>query len=371
LAEVCRQEKIKAEPEALTMVARLADGSMRDAQTLLDRVQTYCAGSITAAETSQALGSVERAALTTLTGHILKRDVVEVLTSVGEIFSTGIDPATLLKEFSHFWREVFIAKLGGEARLKTLGMGDESVVDLVRLVAGLDAIDVQDLWDLARDGADRCIRSANPRYGFEALVVRMATRQSMRDIGEFLGQVGAKTDNTSPHPAVAKAKSATPAPRPQLKAPAGSDSTRTAAPVSPPAVGVQSAAPQRPLQWESFLSYVGDNSGRILLENLKRMKPIRFEVGVLEATGPEFTVTSLIREKNKLCELLASFAGEGKGAMQWKLSLQKGASADDGTGQGVVKSQAQKVEALESHPALQSLQKIFPGSKVEQVRTKN
>ncbi len=375
LAEVCRQEKIKAEAEALTMIARLADGSMRDAQTLLDRVQTFCAGAITAAETSQALGSVERAALSTLAGHILKRDVAQVLASVGEIFSTGIDPATLLKEFSHFWREVFIAKLGGEARLKTLGLGEESVVDLVRLVAGLDAIDVQDLWDLARDGADRCIRSAHPRYGFEALVVRMATRQSMCDIGEFLGQVGAKASTAPASAGVAKAKTVTqpaaPAARPQLKAPVGSDSGRIAAPSAAATPAVHSAAPQRALVWESFLSFVGENGGRIMLENVKRMKPVRFELGVLEATGPEFTVSSLMREKDKLSDLLAAFAGEVKGAMQWKLLLQKGASADDSTGQSVVKTQAQKVEALESHPALQSLQKVFPGSKVEQVRSKN
>lgn len=376
LGEVCRQEKIKAEPEALTMIARLADGSMRDAQTLLDRVQTFCAGAITAAETSQALGSVERAALSTLAGHILKRDVAQVLAAVAEVFSTGIDPATLLKEFSHFWREVFIAKLGGESRLKILGLGDESIVDLVRLVAGLDAIDIQDLWDLAREGADRCIRSANPRYGFEALVVRMATRQSMCDIGEFLGQVGTKAGAApvSSSPAV-KAKPvpqlAAQTARPQLKAPAGSDSTRVVSSSVAAAAVVQSVGSQRALVWDSFVSFVGENGGRIMLENIKRMKPARFEVGVLEATGPEFTVSSLMREKDKLSELLAAFAGEAKGAMQWKLNLQKGAGADDLGGQSVVQTQAQKAEALESHPALQSLQKVFPGSKVEQVRSKN
>ncbi len=368
LAEVCRSEKITCEPEALTMIARLADGSMRDAQTLLDRVQTFCSGSITASETSKALGSVERAALSTLAGHILTRDVAQVLASVADIFSTGIDPATLLKEFTNFWREVFIAKLGGEARLKTLGLGDDSIVDLIRLVSGLENIDIQDLWDVARDGADRCMRSAQPRYGFEALVVRMATRQSMRDIGEFLGQISSEVRTTSkPQTSVSPKAQAV---RPQMMAPSGSDSVRpaaaSAAPATPP-----TGTSQRALEWEGFLAHVGTHGGRILLENLKRMRPTRFELGVLEASGPDFTISSLQRDKAKLSELLSSFAGEGAGAMQWKLVFQKGAGAGEAATQTAAKTQAQKAEELESHPALQSLQKVFPGSKVEQVRTKS
>jgi DNA polymerase-3 subunit gamma/tau len=54
LVEVCASEGIKVEREALTAIARLADGSMRDAQTLLDRVQTFCDGAITAAEAGRA-----------------------------------------------------------------------------------------------------------------------------------------------------------------------------------------------------------------------------------------------------------------------------------------------------------------------------
>lgn len=388
LADVCRQENVEAESEALTMVARLADGSMRDAQTLLDRVQTFCAGSITAAETSKALGSVERSALARLAHAIVTRNVEQVLAVVAELFSTGSDPATLLKEFTNFWREVFIAKLGGEARLKTLGLGEDSIVDLLRLVATLEVLDVQDLWDLAREGADRCMRSSYPRYGFEALVVRMATRQPIQEIGELIGQLsssqGGRTQQASAQVSAGQVSNAQVATA-QVSASGQRAAAVTVPKTTPagvmPATSGPAAAPPteaRPtsgsgatgaLSWERFLQFVSERGGKILYENLKRLTATHFAVGVLEATGPEFTITSLNRDKAKFQELLSTFAGEAKTSAQWKLVFKKGAAEAEAVDPR--KAQASKIEELESHPALQSLQRVFPGSKVEQVRVKS
>lgn len=377
LTEVSATEKLVVEPEALTLIARLADGSMRDAQTLLDRVQTYCEGDITAAETSRALGSVERVALVGLTQHIVRRDVSAALNAVSELFSTGIDPSTLLKEFTNFWREVFLAKLGGEARLKSVGLSDDSIVELLRLVSPLEPIDVQDLWDLARDGADRCLRSSHQRHGFEALVARLATRLPVRDIGELIG--AALSQGGATQSAASGERRAAPAPQASRPPSSAETTPRTptasqvstppqtmTAPVSEAASGSGVGA----LRWESFLSFAADKGGRIFSENLKRIRVTRFEVGALEGTGPEFTINSIIRDKVKLNELLSTHAGEAK-LTTWKIQLAKGPGATDGaeSARAVVKEMT--AESLESHPALQSLQKVFPGSKVEQVRVRN
>lgn len=377
LTEVCATEKLTVEPEALTLIARLADGSMRDAQTLLDRVQTYCEGGITAAETSRALGSVERVALVGLTQHIARRDVSAALNAVSDLFSTGIDPSTLLKEFTNFWREVFLAKLGGETRLKSVGLSDDAIVELLRLVSPLEPIDVQDLWDLARDGADRCLRSSHQRYGFEALVARLATRQPVREIGELIGaalaQGGADKGVASVERRAAPAAQAS---RPTNSAettpqtPTASQAAATPQAVTAAVSGVGAGTGAGALRWESFLSFAADKGGRIFSENLKRIRVTRFEVGALEGTGPEFTINSVLRDKAKLNELLSTHAGEAK-LTTWKIQLAKGPGATDGaeSARAVVKEMT--AESLESHPALQSLQKVFPGSKVEQVRVKN
>jgi DNA polymerase-3 subunit gamma/tau len=367
LAEVCKREELEVESEALTMVARLADGSMRDAQTLLDRVQTFCAGKITAVEASKALGSVERAALLTLTHNIIKRDVAAVLECVAELFSTGSDPATLLKEFTNFWREVFIAKLGGEGRLKALGLGVDTVADLLGVVTKIEVVDLQDLWDLAREGADRCMRSAYPRYGFEALVVRMATRQPIHEIGELLGQLKAQPISTSAPRTTATTNSQAPAASNRV---APVSQVVAANPVTNNQPTLASAQPAENLSWGEFLSFVSERGGKILSENLKRLTPERFDNGNLDAAGPEFIVGSLGRDKAKLEELLSAFVGaERQSAIRWKINLKKGAASPEVA--DPLKAQVSKIEELESHPALQSLQKIFPGSKVEQVKVRS
>jgi DNA polymerase-3 subunit gamma/tau len=371
LREVCKQEQVDADDESLKAVARLADGSMRDAQTLLDRVISFCSGPIRSEETSIALGTVERRALSELAQGIVQRNVVDVLRIVGELFSTGVDPTTLLKEFVNFWREVFVAKLGGEARLTAIGLGGDTIVELTRLVAVLEAVDVQDLWDLAREGADRCLRSAYPRHGFESLVVRMATRQPVAEIGAMLGQLMASPASSSnarggaAAPAVSAARA--PAAGGAASAVPVASARQTTVATAPAAHSAEGA-----LAWEDFVRFVANSSAKVLVENLKRLKPVRFEPGIMEATGPEFTVNSLSREKERIADLCNSYLkqrGLAPVTRGWKFSFVKGVGSFDPEAEAAKQKNAES--SLNTHPALQSLQKVFPGSKVEQVRVKS
>jgi DNA polymerase-3 subunit gamma/tau len=370
LREVSSHEKLDVEPEALRLVARLADGSMRDAQTLLDRVQSFCVGAITAEETSRALGTVEQRVLLEIAHAIVARDVTKVLSLVEDLFSTGIDSSSLLREFVNFWREIFIAKLGGEGRLRALGVSDDRVVELMRLVSPLEGVDIQDLWDMARDGADRCARSAHPRYGFEALLVRMSTRQSVAEIGETIGRLLNTSESAKPPQGAASGSGQ------QNTAPSRATKAESSAGIAPSVPPSRSEAASTvvgsSLGWEELLSFMSENAGRVLFENLKRLAVTRLEVGILEGTGPEFPVNSINREKEKLLQILNAFL-EKKGLQKphgWKITLSKGQGAVDATVAEKAKGAAQ-AEGLGTHPAVQSLQKVFPGSKVEQVRVKS
>jgi DNA polymerase III subunit gamma/tau len=381
LQEICAREQVDADAESLKVVARLADGSMRDAQTLLDRVISFCSGPIRAEETSVALGTVEARALRDLAHAIVQRNVPEVLRITADLFSTGIDPAILLKEFVNFWREAFVARLGGEGRLQALGVGADSIVELSRLVSSLEPVDIQDLWDFAREGADRCHRSSYPRYGFEALVVRMATRQPVAEIGELVGKLlagagGEESRNKGSAPISSRSGVAAPLRGPAREAVsssgvvAGSDGARQDSQPPARADSVESAGVSA-LPWEDFLRFVVEGTGKVLVENLKRLKLLRFESGLIEATGPDFTVTSLQQDKERIGEICKAFvqARGGVAPKVWNLSFAKGPGAFDPAVEAA-KAKATE-ESLQAHPAVQSLQKIFPGSKVEQMRVKS
>ena len=388
LREVLAQEGIESEPEAVRLVARMADGSMRDAQTLLDRVTSFCSGKVTAQDTSSALGSIERRVLGELAKAVLQRDCKAVFQVVSDIFSTGTDPSTVLKEFVAYWRELFVARLAGEPGLKALGLSSEELTEQMRAVASVDPVDMQDLWDLARDGADRALRSSQPRFAFEALAVRLATRLPVVELAELVassssspsggssGGGGGRVSQAkiaSPNAAAATAVRRADMPGVGISS---SGATQVASP-SPRGPASQSAAgapsptvtPTSGLDWGSFIAFVTGEASRILIENLKRVRITKFTGGNLEGTGPDLSVSMVMREQGKLSELLTKFAAT-KGITvtnPWRIVLQKGAGALEVDGQ--VKP-VKDGKDMDSHPAIQSLQKIFPGSKVEQVRVK-
>ena len=381
LREICDLEGLKAEQEAITLIARLADGSMRDAQTLLDRVQTFCDGAISVNEASQALGTVSRASLIGVASRIVARDIPALLESVGELFSTGVDPTTVLREFTNLWRELFIAKFAGEKKLRSLGVSADGIVETLRLVSSLDPLDVQDLWDLAREGSDRCLRSSNPRYGFEALVVRMAVREPMQSIGQLVSgllnqNVGATEGSVMAGSTIGVSAQTREGSGATVEKTAITRPRSTAAEVEDSTPSVEASRKtggEASLgDWKSFLAFARERGGRILFENLKRLVVKRFSDGSLEATGPQFSITSLQRESTKLQELLQVFSGGDATAPHWKLLLTAG---EERKGQEAMQSPVRQkkiaVEAIEDHPALKSLQKVFPGSKVEKVKVKN
>ena len=271
-----------------------------------------------------------------------------------------------------------------------MGLGQDSIVELLRLVSPLEAVDIQDLWDLAREGSDRCMRSAHTRYSFEALVVRMATRQPVAEIGEIIAQITSAIEpvrNSEP------AKNGSSLRATAVREVVGGDSNKptvtalqapTAAPVlqnaaAAPELQVSGAAPARQLpsiaivlQWDEFLRSAGVGSNKLFIENLKRVRVTRFEPGVIEGTGPEFNINTINREKRKFSDLLNEFLHrkEMAGTPNWKIAFIKGQGAADSVVQETKSKVRAESEEIQSHPALQSLQKIFPGSKVEQVRTK-
>ncbi len=377
LVQIADQEKIEVEPEALRMITRLSDGSMRDAQSLLERVRAFCDDKITAAETSKVLGTVEKTILFELSRAVFGRDSAGALALVDRVFSTGIDPGLFLKDFASHFRELLIAAFGGKEALCRMGFSSEEAEDLLKQVADVSRIDLQDLVHLAREGADSAIRSAYPRYSVEALLVRMATREPVESIASILSRM--ETVAISQPEKFSQIKT------PPSTAPSGQVVSRaskveSAASVTTPLMATSSNSSSAPtpiikeFDWAAFVGKTGQMGGRFLVEQLKRISVIKFEAGILEAFGPEYSVQTLTQAENrkKLEAALQSYSGIN----QWQIKLSKGGEKDSGINlqqREDEKRQQQlqeKQESINNHPAIKSLQKVFPGSKIDQIKIK-
>jgi DNA polymerase-3 subunit gamma/tau len=107
-----KQEQIEADRGALTLVARQATGSMRDAESLLDQLASYDAGGITVAEVRSALGTGASEAVAQVTEALAKEDVAQGLSAINTAVDEGADPRQFARQMVEHLRALLLLKLG-------------------------------------------------------------------------------------------------------------------------------------------------------------------------------------------------------------------------------------------------------------------
>ena len=349
LAFIAKKEGLKVEKGLLRMIANQSDGSMRDAQSLLDKVQLFCDGNLTIAEASRLLGAAEKAKLLKLSSAVLERDSADALSVAGECFETGVDIPLLLKDFAAHWRELLLSKVGGRPFLEKAGIASDDADGMLLQTSEIPVGRLQRLVEISREGADSALRSAFPKYALEALVVRMALFGSSSEtdlIGK--GDSGAKASQkgkSEPSPAKAPQKG--------------------------------SAKALHPLEWSSFVQHSSQGGSKFIYEHLKRVSLLEFSEGLLHVQGPDFSIGYLSREeeKRKLVFLLESFSGR----TGWSVKLSVNSSGNGEAAEGSIlqreKQEAEdrreaKARDISSHPKIQSLRKVFPGTEIEDIKIK-
>lgn len=361
LRAIAHSEKMNVEDEVFSMIARISEGSLRDAQTLLDRVQSYCDDKITAREASEVLSAVDRSLLFELSQAVFNRQPNICLELIAQAFARGVDTNLLLREFVSHWRELLIAAVGGAKQLFDLGVSDSDQAELLRQVNAQDLNDIQDLVQVAREGADQALRSMYPKYLLEALVVRMASREKLADFGKIIADLGSMAGQP-------------------VQAATGSTQVLPAKVTSSSERSVRSVAELEPnpinSEWRDFINFALQSNVHMLTEQLKRLSPARFSAGVFQVRGPELVVAYFKDKGNleRLRELLLKFKPES----EWQIEILSG-KATGGVEPGSVialeqDTKKQKIQRetknIASHPSIQNLKKVFPGSTIESVKIK-
>jgi DNA polymerase III subunit gamma/tau len=148
---ILKAEQVKAEPEALVMIARAADGSMRDALSLTDQVLSMDEGALTAARVREALGLVAEDEFVALLDLVAERRAGDVFAFVGRIADAGVDFGVFLTGLADMLRAQLAITLGGtapdlsEAARRALAerAGKLSAGDLVRMLGAVAELEPQ------------------------------------------------------------------------------------------------------------------------------------------------------------------------------------------------------------------------------------
>ncbi|HNT96761.1 MAG TPA: DNA polymerase III subunit gamma/tau [Elusimicrobiales bacterium] len=112
LTHVASKEKLKAEPEALRLIARASGGAMRDALTILDRGASFSGGAVTAASVSELLGHAREDLVVSLAKAVLNRDAAALHAAFGKLNGEGYDPLVALRDLRNLFSEAFFSAQG-------------------------------------------------------------------------------------------------------------------------------------------------------------------------------------------------------------------------------------------------------------------
>ena len=110
LIEICKKEDFKFEEEAISIISRKSDGSLRDSLTILDRVVSYTNKNITTQKTSSLLNILDNESFLKISENIINGDLIPVLTLFNEICEKGFNEKDFLTGLASHFRNILISK---------------------------------------------------------------------------------------------------------------------------------------------------------------------------------------------------------------------------------------------------------------------
>lgn len=188
--EILALEKIDADEAALTIVAREAAGSMRDALTVLDQVVAFSGDRLTGEQVATGLGIADRKHTFDVAGALLSGDAVLCMATVDELALAGVSMLHFAREVLALLRDVVVLRVAGEESAYT-DLTQEERSRAAALATAHDVNEIERAFAGASQLVDDVARSGTPKLVLEMGLVRMATRPRLAPIGELIAQLQA------------------------------------------------------------------------------------------------------------------------------------------------------------------------------------
>ncbi|MBD3334172.1 MAG: DNA polymerase III subunit gamma/tau [Candidatus Eisenbacteria bacterium] len=185
LQKICRAEGIDMDADAVTLVARRAEGSARDALTLLDQVAASGKGSFDEGAVRELLGLSGRSLAFDLSAALQARDAAGILKQLDQAYQQGLNLQEIMEEMIQHVRNLLIVT--SDARLEEMLEATEDERRRYREQAqGFSVEDLLRILRILMDEAGRMRRSPFPRFHLELSLAEAATLPSTEDLARVL-----------------------------------------------------------------------------------------------------------------------------------------------------------------------------------------
>ena len=237
LRKIADAETLEVFDPALALIARAAEGSMRDAQSALDQVMAFAGQTISVDEVSAVLGLVGRDLLFELIEAVVSEDGPRAFALADRAVESGHDLKLVCKELSRVVRDMMVLSVD-PARAGDGELADDERERLVELAARFSREDLLRAFDLLAKAEQEIRNASQPRYHFEMVLLRWMHLRKLVPLTELMEQLGtgraptvSRTVAPSSPRTLASLSGRTVAPSP-LRTTAPSPSAPASAPVS-------------------------------------------------------------------------------------------------------------------------------------------
>jgi DNA polymerase III subunit gamma/tau len=188
--KICEAENVSAETEALALIARAAEGSVRDGLSILDQAIAHADldgnGAVRAEALREMLGLSDRGALHRLFALLIEGDAQAVLARLGEQHDLGVDGTAILRGLLDIVHKITLAKVGAP---EDAAQSAETRAMLSVWAAGLSYNMLHRLWQLLLKGHEEVGRATDPREALDMALLRVIHASSLPDPGELIRQL--------------------------------------------------------------------------------------------------------------------------------------------------------------------------------------
>lgn len=377
--KVSAAEGVAIADEALEMIAREAEGSVRDGLSLLDQIFSYGGPQIGAAEVTQVLGLVDRTVFEKLARALLAGDLAASLALFDQSYNAGIDLKRFAGDLLHYFRALAIARAVKEPG-PLLDLSDRELTTLTEIAGAHSAETLFQYFNLLVKGIDELQYSSRPRLTMEMALVKAVQAGQVVPAGELLSRldgllqgVPLSAQSFAPPPVtVVPSVVREPESAPFAAAPAAQKKTENAGALETPTpekaavVPVSPASPPRDVRrhWEEFLQYV--KKRKVWMGQLLSLAEGVQETGAELRIGFGDTADCKMLQESDNLKLLGEFAQEFfQKALVIKIDNHGGLAAAEA---GDEATPQEERRALANDPMVQMVAEIF-GGQVTGVRT--
>ena len=363
-AGIAVKENAEIAPGALKLIARAADGSVRDGLSLLDQAISHGAGLVSEDQVRDMLGLADRARVFDLLDAVMKGEVAPALDQIAGQYAAGADPAVVLQDMLELTHWLTRLKVTPDAA-DSLGASETERVKGRQMAEGLSLAALTRAWQMLLKGLAETRAAPNPLQAAEMAVVRLAYAAELPTPAELAEQLRANPNQPPPPPRgpgggfvggpPAGAVSG------QHIGPGSGGGGATALKLQPAPQAAPVQLPAMPASFAEVAALFSERrEGLVAVQLRTQVNLVAFEAGRVEWRQHASAPGDLAP---KVARLLSDWTGR-----RWTVSVNAAASAQPTLSEQEASAETRRRQDAAELPLVKAVLAAFPGAAIEAVR---